>query len=139
VKRLPKFASIMDRNVDLPSNVLIAANDRPHRTRNGTIVKKMDTLLLRAPIHVHVLLFHCQRSQHPITREVLRQSKQSRHVSIMDRLVILPINAPTCVNYRLQPKATKIWHELQSTRSATTVDKRVTSLMYVPINDTALM
>jgi hypothetical protein len=38
-----------------------------------------------------------------------------------------------------QPKATRIWHELQSTRSATSVVKRVTLLMYVPINDTALM
>jgi hypothetical protein len=30
----------------------------------------------------------------------------------MDRLVILPIDAPTCVNYRSQPKATRIWREL---------------------------
>jgi hypothetical protein len=37
------------------------------------------------------------------------------------------------------PKATRIWHKLQPMRSATTVDKRVTLLMYVPINDTALM
>jgi hypothetical protein len=92
---------------------------------------------MRAPIYVHVLLFHRQQRQQPITKEVLRQSKWPRHISIMDRLVVLPIDAPTCVSYRPQPKATRIWHELQSTRSATTMDKRVTLLMSVPINNTA--
>jgi hypothetical protein len=67
---------------------------------NATIVEKRDTLLMRAPIHIHILLFHHQQRQHPITKEVLRQSKRPRHVSIMDMLVILPIDAPTCVNYR---------------------------------------
>jgi hypothetical protein len=94
VKRLPKFASIVDRDVTLPSNIPIDANDRPHRTRNATIVKKRDTLLMHAPIHVHVLLFHHQQRQHPITKEVLRQSQRPRRDSIMDRLVILPIDAP---------------------------------------------
>jgi hypothetical protein len=70
-KRLPWFASIVDRDVTLPSNVLIDANDRPHRTRNATIVKKRNTLLLLPPIHVHVLPFHHQQRQHPITKEVL--------------------------------------------------------------------
>jgi hypothetical protein len=139
VKRLPKFASIVDREVTSPSNVPINANNRPHRTRNATIVKKMDTLLMCAPIRVHVLPFHHQQRQHPITKEVLRQSKRPRHVSIMDRLVILSIDALTCVNYRPQPKATRIWHELRPIRSATTVDKRVTLLTFVPIHDTALM
>jgi hypothetical protein len=129
----------MDREVTLPSNIPINANDRPHRIRNATIVKKRDTLLMCCPIHVHVLLFHRQQRQHPITKEALRQSKQPRHVLIMDRLVILPIDAPTCINYQPQPKATRIWHELRFTRSATTVDKRVTLLMSVPTNDTALM
>jgi hypothetical protein len=78
VKGLPKFASIVDREVTLPSNVPIDTNERPHRTRNATIVKKRDTLLLLAPIHGHVLLFHRQQRQHPITKEVLRQ--QSDHV-----------------------------------------------------------
>jgi hypothetical protein len=133
------FASIVDREVTLPSNVPIDANNRPHRTRNATIVKERDTLLLLAPIHVHVLLFHFQQRQHPIIKEVLRQSKRPRHVSIRDRLVILTIDAPTCVDYRPQPKTTRTWHELWPTRSATTVDKRVTLLMSVPINDTALM
>jgi hypothetical protein len=77
--------------------------------------------------------------QHPITKEVLRQSKRPRHDSIMDRLVILPIDARTRVNYRPQPKATRIWHELRPTRSATTMEKRITLLMSVPINNTALM
>jgi hypothetical protein len=76
VKRLSKFASIVDRDVTLPSNILIDANDRPHRIRNATIVKKSDTLLMHAPIHVHILLFHHQPRQHPITKEGLRQSKQ---------------------------------------------------------------
>jgi hypothetical protein len=138
VKRLPKFASIVDREVTLSSNVLSDANDRSQRTRNATIVKKRDTLLMLAPIHVHVLPFHRQQRQHPITKEVLHQSKQPHHVSIMDRLVILPINAPTCVNYRPKPKKTRIWYELQPTRSATTVDKIVTLLMSVPTNDTVL-
>jgi hypothetical protein len=92
-----------------------------------------------APIHVHVLPFHRQQRQHPVTEKVLRQSKRPRHVSIMGRLVILPIDASTCVNYRPQPKATRIWHELWPRRSATTVDKRVTLLMFVPIRDTTLM
>jgi hypothetical protein len=67
---------------------------------------------MRAPIHVHVLPFHRQRRQQPITQEVLRQSKRPHHISIMDRLVILPIDALICVNYRPQPKATRIWHKL---------------------------
>jgi hypothetical protein len=139
VKILAKFASIVGREVTLLSNVPIDANDRPLRTRYATIVKKRDTLLMHGPIHVHVLLFHHQQRQHPITKEVLRQSKRPRHVSIMDRLIILPIDALTCVNYRPQPKATRIWHELRPTRSATTMDKRATLLMSVPINNTALM
>jgi hypothetical protein len=139
MKRLSKFASIVGRDVTLPSNIPIDANDRPHRTRNATIVKKRDTLLMCAPIHVHVLPFHHQQRQHPITKEVLRQSKRPRHDSIMDRLVILPIDARTRVNYRPQPKATRIWHELRPTRSATTMEKRITLLMSVPINNTALM
>jgi hypothetical protein len=40
---------------------LLRIPHRPHRTRNATIVKKRDTLLLLAPIHVHVLLFHHQQ------------------------------------------------------------------------------
>jgi hypothetical protein len=94
---------------------------------------------MRAPIHVHVLLFHHQPRQHPITKEVLHQPMRPHHVSIMDRLVILPIDAPTCVNYRPQPEATRIWHELWPTRSGTTMDKRVTVLTFVPIHNTALM
>jgi hypothetical protein len=117
----------------------IDANDRPHRTRNATIVKKRGTLLMRDPIHVHVLPFHHQQRQHPIIKEVLRQSKRPHCVSIMDRLIILPIDSVTYVNYRPQPKATRIWHELQPTRSDTNMDKRVTLLMSVPINNTTLM
>jgi hypothetical protein len=41
VKRLAKLASIVDRDVTLPFNVPIDANDRPHWTRNATIVKKI--------------------------------------------------------------------------------------------------
>jgi hypothetical protein len=73
VKRLPKFVSIVARVVTLPSSVPIDASDRPHRTRIATIMKKRDTLLLLAPIHVHVLLFHRQEMQHPITKGVLHQ------------------------------------------------------------------
>jgi hypothetical protein len=139
VKRLPKFASIVDRDVTVPSNIPIDINDRPHRIRNATIMKKRDTLLMCAPIHVHVLPFHRQQRHHPIVKEVLRQSKQPRHDSIMDRMVILSIDALTCVNYRPQPKATRIWHELWLIESATNVNKRVTLLTFVPICDTALM
>jgi hypothetical protein len=70
---------------------------------------------------------------------VLHQSKQPRHVLIMDMLFILPINASTSVNYRPQPKATRMWHELWPIGSATTVDRRVTLLMFVSIHDTTLM
>jgi hypothetical protein len=94
-----KFASIVAKVVTLPSSVLIDANDKPHRARNITITKKRDTLILCAQIHVHVVLFLYQQSQHPVSRDVLRQSKQSHHVLIMDKLVILPIDALTCVNY----------------------------------------
>jgi hypothetical protein len=139
VKRLPKFASIVDRDVTVPSNIPIDTNDRPHWTRNATIMKKRDTLLMCAPIHVHVLPFHHQQRHHPIIKEVLHQSKRPCHDSIMDMLVILPIDAPTYVNYRPQPKATRIWRELRPTRSATNMDKRITLLMSVPINDTTLM
>jgi hypothetical protein len=95
--------------------------------------------LLIVPIHIHILLFHHQQMQHPITKEVLHQSKRPRHVSIMDRLVNLPIDAPTSVSYRPQPKGTKMWHELWPAGSTTTVNKRVTLLMFVPIHDTAQM
>jgi hypothetical protein len=139
VKRLPKFATIVDKVVTLPSSVPIDDNDRPHRTRNATIAKKWDTLLFHAPIHVHVLLFHCQQSQHLVSGNILCPSKRSCHVLIMDKLVILPIDASTCVSYQAQPKATRMCHELQPTRSATTVVKRVTLVTAVPIHDTALI
>jgi hypothetical protein len=139
VKRLPKFASIVTRVATLASSVPIDDNDIPHRTRNATIMKKRDTLLLCALIHDHVLLFHRQHRQHQITKEVLHQLKQPRYLSMVDKLVMLPINAPTRVNYRPQPKATRMWHELQPTGSVTTVDRRVTLLTFVPIHDTALM
>jgi hypothetical protein len=129
VKRLPKFATIVDKVVTLPSSVPIDDNDRPHRTRNATIAKKWDTLLFHAPIHVHVLLFHCQQSQHLVSGNILCPSKRSCHVLIMDKLVILPIDASACVS----------WHELRPTRSATTVVKRVTLVTAVPIHDTALI
>jgi hypothetical protein len=48
----------------------------------------------------------------PLTKEVLRQLKRPHHVSIMDKLVILPTDALISVDYRPQPKATKMWHEL---------------------------
>jgi hypothetical protein len=98
VKRLSKFASIVARVVTLPSNVPIDANDKLQLRGNATIVEREVTLLLLAPIRIHALLFHNQQ-RHPITKEVLRQSKQPRHVLIMDSLVILQINAPTSVNY----------------------------------------
>jgi hypothetical protein len=97
------------------------------------------TLLLLAPIHVHVLLLHLQQRQHPIMKEVLCQSKRPRHVLIMDRLVILPSGAPTSVSYRPQPKATRMWHKLWPIGSATIVDKRVTLLTFVPIRDATVM
>jgi hypothetical protein len=112
VKRLPKFASIAARVVTLPSSVPIDPNDRHHRTRNAIIVKKMDTLLLHAAIHVHVLLFHRQQRQHLTTKEVLHQLKRPWHDSIMDRLIILPIDAPTSISYWPQPKATRMWYKL---------------------------
>jgi hypothetical protein len=107
-KRLSKFASIVARVVTLPSSVPIDANDKLQLRRNATIVERYVTLLLLAPIYDHVLLFHHQQ-RHPITKEVLRQSKRPRHVLIMDMLVILPINALTSVNYRPQPKATTMF------------------------------
>jgi hypothetical protein len=64
--------------------------------------------------------------RHPITKEVIRQLKRPHHISIVDRLVILPIDALTSVNYRPQPKTTRLWHELWTTGSATIVDKKVT-------------
>jgi hypothetical protein len=124
----------VDRVVTLPSSVPIDANDRPHRTRNATIVKERDTLLVHTPIHIHVLLFHHQQ-RYPITKEILHQLKRPCHVLIMDRLVILLIDALTCVNYRPQPKETRMWHELWPTGSATTMDRRVTLLTFVPIYD----
>jgi hypothetical protein len=41
------------------------------------------------------------KRQYPITKKVLRQLKQSQHMSIMDRLVILPIDAPLDVSVLL--------------------------------------
>jgi hypothetical protein len=39
--------------------------------------------------------------QHPITKKVLRSLKQPQHVSIGDRLVILPIDAPIDISVLL--------------------------------------
>jgi hypothetical protein len=132
MKRWPKFASIVDRVLTLPSNVPIDANNRFQLRGNATIMETEVTLVLPAPIHVH--LFYHQQRHHPFTKEVLRQLKQPRHVSIMDNLVILPSDNSTYVNYRPQPKATRMWHELWPTRSATTVDRRVTLLLRAPIH-----
>jgi hypothetical protein len=86
MKRLPKFASIVARMVTWPSSVPIDTNDRLQLRGNATIVEREVTLLFRAPIHVHFLLFHHQQRQHPVTKKVLCQSKWPHQVSIMDIL-----------------------------------------------------
>jgi hypothetical protein len=41
------------------------------------------------------------KRQHPITKKILRQLKQPQRVSIVDRLVILPIDAPIHISVLL--------------------------------------
>jgi hypothetical protein len=75
---------------------------KPHRARNATTVEKRVTLLLCVPIRVHVPLFQWQHSQHPTSREILCQLMRSRLASIVDKMVILPINVSIGVNGQLQ-------------------------------------
>jgi hypothetical protein len=56
------------------------------------------------------------KRQHPITKEDLRQLKQPQHVSIVDRLVIMPIDAP----------------KFEEIESAIIMERRATMLINAP-------
>jgi hypothetical protein len=79
------------------------------------------------------------KGQHPITKKVLRQLKQPRCVSIMDRLVILPIDAQIHVSVpplHLTPTDLKLLQmqtKFEEIKSASTMDRRsLCSLMPQP-------
>jgi hypothetical protein len=63
------------------------------------------------------------KRQHPITNEDLHRLKQLRRVSIVDRLFIMPIDAP----------------ESEETKSAIIVERRVTLLFNAPTHVLVLL
>jgi hypothetical protein len=78
------------------------------------------------------------KRKHPITKEVLRQLKRPRCFSIVDRLVILPIDALIDVSVLLlhhtstDLKLLQMQTKFEDIKSATIVDRMVTSLNRAP-------
>jgi hypothetical protein len=70
------------------------------------------------------------KRQHPTIKKVLRQLKQPRYVSIVERLAILPIDAPKTEKIRKfkAPQPTRLQPKTQREISATIMDRRVTLL-----------
>jgi hypothetical protein len=70
------------------------------------------------------------KRQHPTTKKVLRQLKQTQYVSIVERMAISPIDAPKTKEIKMfkAPQPHRLQPKTQRAKSATIMDRRVTLL-----------